>query len=58
MRDYLKRIFKKKLMMYLKVLLYVEVEYFLGGYLNLDKFNCVDFLFKFLLRFDLIFELN
>lgn len=50
-------------MMYLKVLLYVEVGYFWGlggrsGYLNLDKFNCVDFLFKFLLRFDFIFELN
>lgn len=31
MRDYIKRIFKKKLMMHSKVLLHVEVEYFSGG---------------------------
>lgn len=30
MRDYIKRIFKKKLMMHSKVLLHVEVAYFLG----------------------------
>lgn len=63
MRDYLKRIFKKKLMMHSKVLLHVEVEYFLGGWgrsghPNLDKSNCVDFPSKPLSRFDLTPELN
>lgn len=46
MRDYIKRIFKKKLMMHSKVLLHVGSSIFFGGgsgHSNLDKSNCVDF---------------